>query len=53
MGTEPVMAIILYLMPVYAIHRLPKLARYRTSINAFVFIMGSITIIGYLVSFFL
>jgi serine transporter len=51
--TAPFIAIILYLMPIYAIHRLPKLARYRTPINAFVFIMGLITIIGYFASTFL
>jgi len=50
--TAPFIAIILYLMPIYAIHRLPKLARYRTPINAFVFIMGFITIIGYFASTF-
>ena len=50
--TAPFIAIILYLMPIYAIHRLPKLARYRTLINAFVFIMGVVIIIGYLASTF-
>jgi serine transporter len=50
--TAPFIAIILYLMPIYAIHRLPKLARYRTFINVFVFIMGIVIIIGYLTSTF-
>jgi serine transporter len=46
----PFIAIILYLLPIYAIHKLPKLARYRTPINAFVFVMGAITIVGYFAS---
>ncbi len=51
--TAPFIAIILYLMPIYAIHRLPKLSKYRTPINGFVFVMGVITIIGYFASTFL
>jgi len=51
--TAPFIAIILYLMPIYAIHRVPKLAKYRAPINGFVFVMGVITIIGYFASTFL
>jgi len=51
--TAPFIAIILYLMPIYAIHRVPKLAKYRAPVNGFVFVMGVITIIGYFASTFL
>jgi len=50
--TAPFIAIILYLMPVYAIHRVPKLAAYRTLINGFVFLMGIVTLVGYIASTF-
>jgi len=42
--TAPFIAIILYLMPIYAIHRIPKLEMYPIPINAIAFIMGFIII---------
>ena len=50
--TAPFIAIILYLMPVYAIHRVPKLAPFRTPMNIFVFFMGLITVGGYVAARF-
>lgn len=41
----PVLAIILFLMPMYAIHKLPALAKYRGKIsNVFIVIMGCVAI---------
>lgn len=41
----PVLAIILFLMPMYAIHKLPVLAKYRGKIsNVFIVIMGLVAI---------
>ena len=50
--TAPFIAIILYLMPVFAIRKVPKLAAYRTPINWFVFVMGIVTLVGYIASRF-
>ena len=50
--TAPFIAIILYLMPVFAIRKVPKLAAYRTPINWFVFVMGVVTLVGYIASRF-
>lgn len=50
--TAPFIAIILYLMPVYAIHRVPRLAPFKTPINVFVFSMGLVTVGGYIASRF-
>ncbi|GAA5112982.1 HAAAP family serine/threonine permease [Orbus sasakiae] len=41
----PILAIILFLMPMYAIHKLPALAKYRGKIsNVFIVVMGFIAI---------
>lgn len=41
----PILAIILFLMPMYAIHKLPILAKYRgKTSNVFIVIMGLIAI---------
>ncbi|MGM7667029.1 aromatic amino acid transport family protein [Microbacterium sp. A93] len=49
----PVIAIILYLMPMYAIHKVPALARFRgTASNVFVVIAGIVAVAGILLSFF-
>lgn len=49
----PVIAIILYLMPMYAIHRVPALARFRgTASNVFVVIAGIVAVGGILISLF-
>ena len=50
--TAPFIAIILYLMPVYAIHRVPGLAPFKTPINVFVFFMGLVTVGGYIAARF-
>ncbi len=39
-------------MPIYAIHKILKLAMYPAPINAFVFIIGFITIADYFTSTF-
>lgn len=47
----PVIAAILYLMPMYAVHKVPALARYRGQIsNVFVVVMGLIAISAILYS---
>ncbi len=51
--TAPFIAMILYLMPVYAIRRIPKLAAYRTPVNGLVFLMGIVVLCGYGISLFL
>lgn len=48
--TAPFIAMILYLMPVYAFYRVPKLALYRKPINVLVFIMGIIVVSGYFIT---
>ena len=48
----PFIAIILYLMPIYAIRKVPKLEAYRTPINWFVFVMGVVTLVGFISSRF-
>lgn len=49
----PVIAVVLYLMPMYAIHRVPALARFRgTASNVFVVIAGIVAVGGILLSFF-
>ncbi|MDR2008013.1 MAG: HAAAP family serine/threonine permease [Alphaproteobacteria bacterium] len=41
----PILAILLFLMPMYAIHKIPALAKYRGKIsNAFIVVMGLIAI---------
>ena len=50
--TAPFIAMILYLMPMVAIHRVPALARFKTPVNVFVFLTGLITVGGYLVARF-
>lgn len=49
----PVIAMVLYLMPMYAIHKVPALARFRgTASNVFVVIAGIVAVGGILLSFF-
>ena len=49
----PVIAAILYLMPMYAVHRVPALARYRGRLsNVFVTVAGLVAISGILFSLF-
>lgn len=49
----PVIAIILYLMPMYAIHKVPALARFRgKASNIFVVIAGFVAVSGILISLF-
>ena len=43
--TAPFIAIILYLIPTYAIHRIPTLVIYPAPINAITFIMGFIIVV--------
>ncbi|WP_413544387.1 amino acid permease [Citricoccus nitrophenolicus] len=48
----PVIAVVLYLMPMYAIHRVPALARFRgAASNVFVVIAGIVAVGGILLSF--
>jgi len=48
--TAPFIAMILYLMPVYAFYRVPKLALYRKPTNVLLFIMGIIVVSGYFIT---
>ena len=49
----PVIAGVLYLMPMYAIHKVPALARFRgQASNVFVVIAGIVAVGGILISFF-
>ncbi|MGW9550777.1 HAAAP family serine/threonine permease [Citricoccus zhacaiensis] len=49
----PVIAVVLYLMPMYAIHKVPALARFRgTASNVFVVVAGLVAVGGILLSFF-
>ncbi|MEV4899855.1 HAAAP family serine/threonine permease [Citricoccus sp. NPDC055426] len=49
----PVIAVVLYLMPMYAIHKVPALARFRgTASNVFVVLAGLVAVGGILLSFF-
>lgn len=49
----PVIAIVLFLMPMYAISRVPALARYRgRRTNVFVVVTGVIAVGGILLSLF-
>jgi len=48
----PIIAIILYIMPVIAVHKIPALAPYRKHVlsNVFIVITGSIAIAGFIVA---
>lgn len=49
----PIIAIVLYLMPMYAISRVPELKRYRGRLsNIFVTIAGIVAVSGILLSLF-
>lgn len=49
----PVIAVVLYLMPMYAIHKVPALARFRgAASNVFVVLAGLVAVGGILLSFF-
>ena len=53
MKTGPIIAAILYLMPMYAIHKVPALARYRgAASNVFVTVAGLIAISAILYGLF-
>ena len=46
----PILATILYIMPVYAYYRVPQLKRYRnTFLDSFIALVGVIAISGFLV----
>ncbi len=48
----PILAIILFIMPVIAVRTVPKLEKYRSPADLFTFIMGLVTIIGFLIANF-
>ena len=46
----PVLAVILFILPVYATHKIPAMAPYRTKANVFTVVMGLIAITGFITS---
>lgn len=49
----PIIAMILFIMPMYAIHKMPALAKFRGKVsNIFVTVMGLVAISGLIASFF-
>ena len=49
----PIIAMILFIMPMYAIHKIPALAKFRGKVsNIFVTVMGLVAISGLIASFF-
>nr|MDT0253577.1 HAAAP family serine/threonine permease [Endozoicomonas sp.] len=46
----PILAMILFILPVYATHKVPAMAQYRSKANIFTVIMGIIAITGFITS---
>lgn len=49
----PIIAVILYLLPVIVIHKVPELKAYRSPVNIVVFLLGLVVIAGYVIGTFL
>ncbi len=46
----PILAMILFILPVYATHKVPSMAQYRSKANIFTVVMGLIAITGFITS---
>ena len=46
----PVLALILFILPVYATHKVPAMAQYRSKANIFTVVMGLVAITGFVAS---
>ncbi|MDP0563430.1 MAG: aromatic amino acid transport family protein [Candidatus Endonucleobacter sp. (ex Gigantidas childressi)] len=47
---SPILAVILFIMPVYAIRKIPAMQKYQSASNIFTLIMGTIAITGFIAS---
>lgn len=46
----PILALILFILPVYAVSRVPSMKQYRSGLNVFTAVMGIIAIVGFVVA---